>query len=105
VSVQIVIVIAGPIASGKSTVAKAVASEFESRGLPAAVIDLDLVYEMLEPDSREKGDQLVWRRARRAAGALTEAFLADDTSVVVVEGDFLDERGREEFLTFGQHGS
>jgi len=43
-----VIVICGPIASGKSTVARAVARSFEHLGTQAAVVDLDLVYEMLE---------------------------------------------------------
>jgi uridine kinase len=43
-----VIVICGPIASGKSTVARAVARLFECRGRKAAVTELDLVYEMLE---------------------------------------------------------
>jgi adenylylsulfate kinase-like enzyme len=51
------IVISGPIASGKSTVAGALARECKRRGATAAVIDLDVVYEMLEPDAARKDDE------------------------------------------------
>ena len=42
------ILISGPIASGKSALSRAVAAQLEEANAPsAAVIDLDLVYEML----------------------------------------------------------
>jgi predicted kinase len=95
-----VIVICGPIASGKSPIARAVARLFGAQGTEAAAIDLDLVYEMLE-QGRAPGKQSVaiWGRARRAAAALTNALLEDGVGVVVVEGDFLSQRERAEFLT------
>jgi len=41
------VLINGPIASGKSTIARALASELEARGRRTAVIDLDLLYDMI----------------------------------------------------------
>ena len=92
------IVISGAIASGKSTVARALAQEFERRGWTAAAIDLDVVYDMLEPSGAPKNQPLKWLRARRAAAALTNALRADAIGVVIVEGDFLTARERAEFL-------
>jgi adenylylsulfate kinase-like enzyme len=94
-----VIVICGPIASGKSTVARVVARLFERRGIQAAVADLDLVYEMLEHDRAAKDTLEKWSRARRAAAALTDGLLEDGVGVVVVEGDFLRQEERAEFLS------
>lgn len=93
---RMLIVICGPIASGKSTVARAVARLF---GAEAAVIDLDLLYEMLEHDGAPKADPALWRRARRVAAALTDGLLQDGAGVVVVEGDFLTAEQRAEFVT------
>jgi RecA/RadA recombinase len=92
-------VIGGPIASGKSTLAVAVARAFESRGLAAATIDLDLVYEMLEHARAPKNDAVLWTRARRTAGALTKALLADGVDIVIAEGDFLDDPSRQELVS------
>jgi predicted kinase len=92
-------VIGGPIASGKSTLAIAVARAFECRGLVAATIDLDLVYEMLEHARAPKNDAVLWTRARRTAGALTKALLADGVDVVIAEGDFIDDPSRQELVS------
>jgi shikimate kinase len=92
-------VIGGPIASGKSTLATAVARAFELRGSAAASVDLDLIYEMLEHTRAPKSDAAIWRRARRTAGALTNAVLADGIDVVIAEGDFLDDPARREFVS------
>jgi chloramphenicol 3-O-phosphotransferase len=94
---ELVVVLAGPIASGKSTVARAVAVLFQQQGLSAAAIDLDLLYEMLDPAGAPKSDDAIWRRARRASGALTNALLADGHDAVVVEGGFLGEQARSDF--------
>jgi predicted kinase len=91
-------VICGPIASGKSTLAKAVAHRLEQDGLTAATIDLDLVYEMLEhTGALAKDDPGTWSRARRVAAGLAEALLEDGVDVVVAEGDLLEARERAEF--------
>jgi adenylylsulfate kinase-like enzyme len=91
------LVISGPIASGKSTVARALAKELERRGCSAATIDLDLVYEMLEHDAR-KDDDAKWLAARQAAAALTDSFLAHGTEIVIVDGEFLTSENREAYL-------
>jgi adenylylsulfate kinase-like enzyme len=59
---MIAVVITGPIASGKSTLGRAVAVELADRGSDAAVVDLDLVHEMLDPGGGPKTDAARWRR-------------------------------------------
>jgi hypothetical protein len=63
--------------------------------LGGAVVDLDLVYEMLDPGRGVKDDAEVWRAARRAAGAIAGVLLADGRDVVV-EGDFRTAAKRSE---------
>jgi predicted kinase len=91
-----VLVITGPIASGKSTLALAVGRAIEARQASAAVIDLDLVYEMLDVDHGHTGDDRRWDAARAGAAGLAGGFLASGIDVVVVEGEF-DERARAAF--------
>ena len=92
------IVISGPIASGKSTVARALARDLGRSGTAVAMIDLDLVYDMLEPDHVRKDDAAKWLRARRASAALADAFLLDGVEVVIVEGEFLTPDDRRAFV-------
>jgi predicted kinase len=96
---RLAILIGGPIASGKSSLAVGVARAVELQGLEAATIDLDLIYEMLENARALKSDPAIWSRARRMAGALTSALLDDGINVVIAEGDFLGEQARGEFVT------
>ena len=50
---MVVAVIGGPIASGKSSLSRAAATRLEETGkTKAAVIDLDVIYEMLDPQGR-----------------------------------------------------
>ena len=83
----IVIVITGPIASGKSTIARELARELGRAGVPVAVIDLDDVHDTLARDGRTN-DEATWARARREAATLANTFLAEGTAVVVAEGSF-----------------
>lgn len=93
------IVINGAIATGKSTIARAVARELEREGLSAAVIDLDVVYDMLEHRTGvPKSDDASWRLARRAAAALTDTFFAARLHAVIVEGRFFTPAERAAFL-------
>ena len=92
----LLLVITGPIASGKSKLARAVAQEFEAVGIQAAVVDLDLVYEMLDPGRAPKTNGTKWGQARRLAARLADALLAEGADVIV-EGDFLTPAARREF--------
>ncbi len=79
----------GPVGSGKSTAALALADHLRAAGRSTAVIDLDLVYCM----TRQRGgfgEADVWRTARRGAAALVDAFFACGLEVVVVEGGFFE---------------
>src|SRR5712691_11737875 len=92
------LVISGPIASGKSSTAQLVAAQARAQGRTAAVVDLDRVYMMLDDASPMNSDG-VSRQARRAAAALTIQFVADGIDLVIVEGDFWTVVEREQFLT------
>jgi shikimate kinase len=93
---MIIVVITGPIASGKSTLGRAVAVELAERGSDSAVVDLDLVYEMLDPSRGPKTDEARWSDARRLAGKIA-AGLGERRSAVVVEGEFVTDVQRANF--------
>jgi adenylylsulfate kinase-like enzyme len=82
----VLIVITGPIASGKSTLATAVAQRLQSLGTRAAVIDLDVVHESVRAGSELTGDA-AWDLARRRA-ASDATRLLPDAVVVIAEGSF-----------------
>lgn len=95
---MLVVLICGPIASGKSALSRAVAGRLdEMAGSRCAVIDLDLVYEMLDPRGRPKGDRHLWAEARRVAGGVAGVLLREGRSVVVEGGDFSTEEELAEF--------
>ena len=94
------IVITGPIASGKSTVARALHRELEGRGVTSAVVDLDVLEDMVTGDG-PKADPASWTRARRALARLVNGFLADGVTVVIADGSFnraIDRSTFEELL-------
>lgn len=97
---MLVVVISGPIASGKSSLSRAAAIRLEEPGeTSAAVIDLDVVYEMLDPrgqSGRPKSDERLWSQARRTAGRLAASFLAEDRCVVAA-GNFAADHALREF--------
>lgn len=82
-----VIVITGPIASGKSTVAGALARELELMGVRAAVIDLDLVHDQSTNDG-SPSDESSWTLARRETAIAATALQEDGIAVVIAEGSF-----------------
>src|SRR4051812_13973730 len=88
-----VIVISGSIASGKSTLAGAVAAELANEGTRCAVIDIDVLHDMLSD-----GLDPAWAIARQAAGPLTDSFLTAGVQVVVVDGDFVTATERASYL-------
>jgi len=81
-----VIVITGPIASGKSTVARALVGELAGLDVRAAVIDLDIVEAMLTSGG-PRTDQ-GWTLARRATATLANTLLSDGVTVVIADGSF-----------------
>jgi predicted kinase len=92
----VLVVISGPIASGKSTIARGLARELERHGVTTAVVDLDLLYHMQAHTRADpNGDAARWQAARRAAAAIAESFLRDGIAAVVVEGSFQDADSRE----------
>ena len=88
-----IVVISGSIASGKSTLARAVATELQRIGVAAAVIDIDVLHDMLPVDLDP-----TWTTARPAAGSLAQAFLSASVQVVVVDGEFITPAERSSFL-------
>jgi predicted kinase len=91
------VVITGPIASGKSTLAREVARQLGEGGVRAAVIDLDLVHDMLTAGGSETGGDASWALARRASAALADAFMAGGVAVVIADGSFNAAGDREVF--------
>lgn len=83
-----VIVITGPIASGKSTIAREVALELERAGLRVAVIDLDVLHDMVKSGGGPSSSDATWAVARRAAATLANTFVDEGIAVVVAEGSF-----------------
>lgn len=97
-----VIVITGPIASGKSTVAGELARELERTQVRVSVIDLDILHDMLVGDG-PTSDDATWAHARHAAATQVNTFLADGVTVVVAEGSFNRPGDRTAFT--GQLGT
>jgi len=95
--VEALMVINGPIAAGKSTVAQALGRQLRQHGHPTAVVDLDELYSMMS--AKPLGRSQIWHRARLAAAALTDCFLSSGIEIVVVEGPFWDESERAPFLS------
>src|SRR5438552_11675898 len=99
------IVITGTVASGKSSIARRLADEFGDHGLAAAVIDVDLVYEMVGQPGLRKDNPSTWARVRRVSAALADAFAGEGLDVVIVDGDFLTPEKRADFLDARGDGS
>ena len=83
----VVIVITGPIASGKSTVARELARQLELNDVRAEVIDLDRVHDRLTANG-STGDDSTWTLARHETGSVANAFLKEGVAVVIAEGSF-----------------
>jgi adenylylsulfate kinase-like enzyme len=92
----VVIVITGPIASGKSTVAGSLATELELRDVRAEVIDLDVVHDRLT-EGGATTDESSWTLARQEAATAANAFLEAGVAVVIADGSFNLPIDREAF--------
>jgi len=88
------VVVTGPIAAGKSTVAAAVGVRMQDAGLSAAVVDLDeIVASLRAPEAHWRRS---WDQARRAHAALVGGWLRSGVDVVVADGPF---HNRDEVAT------
>jgi hypothetical protein len=95
---RLLVLVGGPIASGKSTVSRAVAQRLRQIGRPAAAVDVDLVYEFFEVRGHSPGASEVWQRAHRLAGRIADALFAEGVELVLVEGDVLTPGACAELL-------
>jgi shikimate kinase len=80
VAARRLVLIIGPIASGKSTFAKTVADKLRSSGEPVVVVDLDTVAEMALPTLTD------WTWAHEVHGQLVGAWLEKPIPTVIAEG-------------------
>jgi len=99
-----VIVITGPIASGKSTVATELALKLGLDGVQAAVIDLDVVHDRLITTGSPSDDS-TWTLARREAATVANDLHEDGVSVVIAEGSFNVPSDRAAFAQHLRPGS
>ncbi len=92
------VLITGPVASGKSTLAEDLARVWRGRGLRAASIDMDdLVFMLAGKDWRIVGPEH-WRLAREAAASLIDAFFSSGIEAVTVAGPFFGRSERDHLL-------
>ena len=83
------VLISGPIAAGKTTVAYSLAALARSRGLPSAAIDMDEMIATVAGDDWslvQRGDRL---RACRIAASLAQALFDAGMEVVAIAGSTL----------------
>jgi len=83
----VIVVVTGPIASGKTTLVQSLARELRRAGRTAATLDRDDVYELVEGSSATVGTEDRWRRANRLTAAFARAMTDDGIDVVIVESD------------------
>jgi len=94
-----VIVITGPIASGKSTIARELARELERIPERVAVIDLDLLLRNAHP-GRTEVRCCELDACAACSSALANIFLEEGVTVVIAEGSFNTPSDR---AVFAQH--
>jgi len=78
------VVVTGPIASGKSSVTKMLAERLKEAGRTTAVIDLDDIVAMLH--APVENVEQSWGRARDVHGRLVGDWLSSGVDFVIVDG-------------------
>ena len=90
------VVITGPIASGKSTTAAALAAAAAARGRTAAVVDIDDVAEMVAAPGA--GAEGLWLAAHQAHGALVARWAGTPVDLVIAVGPICSPAERAALL-------
>ena len=88
------VVISGPIASGKSTLAAGLSDDLVRRSVPAGVVEVDLIRRSL----RDASDRRAWCVARTAAGTVGAMLDSLGIAAVVIEGSFDRAPDRDELV-------
>ena len=94
----LLVVLNGPIGSGKTTVSVAVAGLVERSGRRSATIDIDEVWAMVEHQRPRKGGPPAWTLSRRGVAALADEFFRDGVDVVIVNGPFYEPDERSQLI-------
>ena len=92
------VVINGPVASGKNTLAEGLASMARERGLPAAAIDMATLVSITNWPDRLLAIPEHWRLARLLAARMADALLEDGMHLVASAGPFFTAESREDLL-------
>ena len=92
------VLVTGPIASGKTTIARDLAARTRSRGVGAAAIDMDDLVFMVNGLDWRTVTAAHWSVARKAAAALIDALFSARLDLVAVAGPFFAESERDELI-------
>lgn len=92
------VLLTGPIASGKTAIGRNLAARARSRGLEAASIDMDDIVFMVNGFDWRTVTAAHWALARRAAAAITDALFSARLDLVAVAGPFFGESDRNELI-------
>lgn len=95
---QKLILVTGPVASGKTTIARELAAHARSGGLAAAAVDMDDLVFMVNGTDWRTVNASHWALARQAAAELIDFFFASGSSVVTIAGPFFGRAEREELV-------
>ena len=93
---QTLLLINGPVASGKTTVAQLVAARMRERKRRAAAIDLDALVMVVM--GRDWHDVRIehWLAARRLAAVLADCLFSTEHELVVLSGPFFTQEERDD---------
>jgi len=92
------VLVTGPVGSGKTTIAKLLASRARSRGMTAAALDMDDFVLMFNgPDWRSVSSK-EWSAARSAAAAAVDAYFIAGAQLVAIAGPFFGRGDRDELV-------
>src|SRR5689334_9358232 len=89
-----IVVVTGPIGSGKTTLAQGLARVVRMSGGHAAAIDMDDLVEMAAGDDWSRVTTAHWATARKLCARVCESLLDESYSYVFVSGPFFNEGER-----------